>query len=359
MLQAGINKSTASIMLPRRRIFDRSEESPNILNVQCDMGTRNGACDNICLVTCLFVFSCLLWSPWPTLAAIDVPSSSATSTLIGNSLGGAFHAFHRVLQLSSAHQKRHHACPSLPCASSASGCKAHFQEQLTIGAAQTKAGSRIHLRHTSTAEPSKHLYLRFITSFLFALRSRHSPLTPPNNTIDPDRHHERAQVTEVWALNTLRSRPRDIGTRLTLPPIRRKYPQFQQNEIFGLQDAFRKLDVDDKGYLDEATAIKATQQSERQPYDVVRAALRQVELDSSRRVELDDYVDVSRAKACRRQAVMADEFATSSFPKFAMELLHLLPPRALQLAMELRHQVTNHGQVWVEEAAPPLEAGSR
>ena len=77
----------------------------------------------------------------------------------------------------------------------------------------------------------------------------------------------------------------------------RKYPQFQQNEIFGLQDAFRKLDVDDKGYLDEATVIKATQSSERQPYDVVRQALKEVDLDSSRRVELDDYVDVRICKA--------------------------------------------------------------
>ena len=74
--------------------------------------------------------------------------------------------------------------------------------------------------------------------------------------------------------------------------LQRKYPQFQQNEIFSLTDAFRKLDVDDKGYLDEATAIKATQQSERQPYDVVRQALKEVELDSSRRVELEDYVGV-------------------------------------------------------------------
>ncbi|KAF5869450.1 putative fimbrin protein [Botrytis fragariae] len=72
--------------------------------------------------------------------------------------------------------------------------------------------------------------------------------------------------------------------------LQRKYPQFQQDEIFGLQDAFRKLDVDDKGYIDEATAIKATQGSERQPYDVVRQALKEVELDSSRRVELEDYV---------------------------------------------------------------------
>lgn len=76
---------------------------------------------------------------------------------------------------------------------------------------------------------------------------------------------------------------------------KRKYPQFQQDQIFSLQDAFRKLDVDDKGYIDEATAIKATQASERQPYDVVRQALKEVELDSSRRVELDDYVGVSYA----------------------------------------------------------------
>lgn len=51
--------------------------------------------------------------------------------------------------------------------------------------------------------------------------------------------------------------------------------------------------MDEKGYLDEATVIKATQQSERQPYDVVRQTLKEVDLDSSRRVELEDYVDVS------------------------------------------------------------------
>ncbi|EED21766.1 actin-bundling protein Sac6, putative [Talaromyces stipitatus ATCC 10500] len=74
--------------------------------------------------------------------------------------------------------------------------------------------------------------------------------------------------------------------------LQRKYPEFPQSELFGLQDAFRKLDIDDKGYLDESTAIKATQQSEHQPYDVVRQALKEVELDSSRRVEFEDYVDL-------------------------------------------------------------------
>lgn len=87
-----------------------------------------------------------------------------------------------------------------------------------------------------------------------------------------------------------------IGHGLTRPwsnALDRKFPQFPQNEIFQLSDAFQRLDVEDRGYLDEATAIKATQQSENQPYDVVRQALKEVDLDSSRRVELEDYVGVS------------------------------------------------------------------
>ncbi|CAG7918594.1 unnamed protein product [Penicillium olsonii] len=74
--------------------------------------------------------------------------------------------------------------------------------------------------------------------------------------------------------------------------LQKRFPQLDQGAIFSLQDAFNRLDVEDRGYLDESTAIKAAQQSERQPYDVVRAALKDVELDSSRRVELEDYVDL-------------------------------------------------------------------
>ncbi|KIX98325.1 uncharacterized protein Z520_05626 [Fonsecaea multimorphosa CBS 102226] len=99
--------------------------------------------------------------------------------------------------------------------------------------------------------------------------------------------------------------------------LQRKYPQFPQNEIFQLQDAFRKLDVDDKGYLDEATVIKATQQSERQSYDVVRQALKEVDLDSSRRVELEDYVDLiakvrESSPAQRRMSVGAQRPASGN-----------------------------------------------
>ncbi|KAI9668406.1 MAG: Fimbrin, actin-bundling protein [Alyxoria varia] len=88
--------------------------------------------------------------------------------------------------------------------------------------------------------------------------------------------------------------------------LQKKYPQFQQDEIFGLQDAFRKLDVDDSGYLDEATAIRGVQNAEKQPYDVVRQALREVELDSSRRVELDDYVEVGVTRISSKGPLQTD-----------------------------------------------------
>ncbi|KAK0256217.1 fimbrin [Friedmanniomyces endolithicus] len=74
--------------------------------------------------------------------------------------------------------------------------------------------------------------------------------------------------------------------------LQKKYPQFQQADIYGLTDAFRKLDTDDRGWVDEGVAIKSAQNTERQPYDVVRQALREVDVGSSRHVELDDYVDL-------------------------------------------------------------------
>lgn len=129
-----------------------------------------------------------------------------------------------------------------------------------------------------------------------------------------------------WFPSPASGTPR-MASMLTLSArLHRKFPQFPQNEIFSLSDAFQRLDVDDKGYLDEATAIKATQQSESQPYDVVRQALKEVELDSSRRVELEDYVGVSR-QPCPSPVAITSTYAhpRSSSPSFAM---HLLPKSA-------------------------------
>ncbi|THC93180.1 hypothetical protein EYZ11_007331 [Aspergillus tanneri] len=77
----------------------------------------------------------------------------------------------------------------------------------------------------------------------------------------------------------------------------------------------RKLDIDEKGYVDETTVIKSAQQSERQPYDIVRQALKEVELDSSRRVEFEDYVDlISKLRATPGQGRSGDTSTTAVLP---------------------------------------------
>ncbi|CCG80580.1 Fimbrin [Taphrina deformans PYCC 5710] len=75
--------------------------------------------------------------------------------------------------------------------------------------------------------------------------------------------------------------------------LQRKYPQFKQEDIYGLINEFRKIDVDDKGSVDQQTVIKACQASEQgATYDGIRAALKECNLDSTGRVELDDYVEL-------------------------------------------------------------------
>lgn len=64
-------------------------------------------------------------------------------------------------------------------------------------------------------------------------------------------------------------------------------------------DKSSKIDVEDKGSVDSQTVIKACQTTERgTSYDTVRAALKDCNLDSTGRVELDDYVEVSLHPQC-------------------------------------------------------------
>lgn len=60
---------------------------------------------------------------------------------------------------------------------------------------------------------------------------------------------------------------------------------------------FKQMDVDDRGSLDRQVVIKEVQGLERASYDQVRETLKDVDLDASGRIELDDYVDlVSRLR---------------------------------------------------------------
>lgn len=60
----------------------------------------------------------------------------------------------------------------------------------------------------------------------------------------------------------------------------------------GLINKFKQIDVDDKGSLERQQVLKEVQDHEKASYDQVRATLKDVDLDASGRVELEDFVDV-------------------------------------------------------------------
>lgn len=62
----------------------------------------------------------------------------------------------------------------------------------------------------------------------------------------------------------------------------------------GLINRFRQIDIEGKGSVAKQDVIKAVEDSKEASYDQARETLKEVNLDSSGRVELEDYVDVSR-----------------------------------------------------------------
>lgn len=72
----------------------------------------------------------------------------------------------------------------------------------------------------------------------------------------------------------------------------KKFPVLEQPEIFEIIDDFRKLDIDDKGYVEKKSVIESVSDSGKGSYDEVRNALKAVDVDASGRVELDDYVEL-------------------------------------------------------------------
>lgn len=74
--------------------------------------------------------------------------------------------------------------------------------------------------------------------------------------------------------------------------IQRKFPILNQEDLFGLVENFRNIDLEDKGFIDKQVAIEKVSESGEASYDIVRETLKQVSVDSSGRVELDDYVEL-------------------------------------------------------------------
>ncbi|ODV91950.1 hypothetical protein CANCADRAFT_63363 [Tortispora caseinolytica NRRL Y-17796] len=74
--------------------------------------------------------------------------------------------------------------------------------------------------------------------------------------------------------------------------LQRKYPSLSQEDVFQLISRFQQIDTDDKGWVDKQEAVKAVVETERSSYDAVRETLKDVAVDASGRVELEDYVEL-------------------------------------------------------------------
>ncbi|SCV70290.1 BQ2448_1684 [Microbotryum intermedium] len=81
--------------------------------------------------------------------------------------------------------------------------------------------------------------------------------------------------------------------------LQRKYPNFSQEEMMGLVNQFNAIDLDSTGRLPKSTILTSlssgaspSSAAGKYTYDQVRETLKQVNLDSSGAVELDDFVDL-------------------------------------------------------------------
>ncbi|QPG74435.1 Fimbrin, actin-bundling protein [Brettanomyces nanus] len=75
--------------------------------------------------------------------------------------------------------------------------------------------------------------------------------------------------------------------------LQKKYRNLEQSELFDLIDNFRKIDLDDKGWVDKKDVIENVSKEGKGSYDSVREALKQVSIDASGHVELEDYVELN------------------------------------------------------------------
>ncbi|KAH8115933.1 calponin [Phellopilus nigrolimitatus] len=86
--------------------------------------------------------------------------------------------------------------------------------------------------------------------------------------------------------------------------LQKKYPEVSQEEMFDLINRFNDIQTDSPGRVDKASAIAALQQSG-ESYDRVRETLKDVSVDASGKVELEDWVElVAKLKKDKTTSVL-------------------------------------------------------
>ncbi|KAH3679293.1 hypothetical protein WICMUC_001117 [Wickerhamomyces mucosus] len=100
---------------------------------------------------------------------------------------------------------------------------------------------------------------------------------------------------------------------MNIVKLQRKFPILNQEDLFNLIENFRNIDLEDKGYVEKQVVIEKISESGEGSYDDVRQTLKQVSVDSSGRVELDDYVElIAKLRENKQQSVSTSTSASTS-----------------------------------------------
>lgn len=113
---------------------------------------------------------------------------------------------------------------------------------------------------------------------LFELIVQLYPFNPYNRYIPAGYNQTSVALLSIVVMNVLK--------------LQKKFPILDQNDLFGIIEDFRGIDLDDKGWVEKKDVINAVSQKGDYTYDEARETLKHVDVDASGHVELDDYVEL-------------------------------------------------------------------
>lgn len=79
---------------------------------------------------------------------------------------------------------------------------------------------------------------------------------------------------------------------MNIVKLQKKFPTLSQEDLFGVIEKFRNIDLDEKGWIEKQQVLDAVSKSGDASYDEARETLKTCSVDASGRVELDDYVEL-------------------------------------------------------------------
>ncbi|CAH1762132.1 6647_t:CDS:10 [Entrophospora sp. SA101] len=87
--------------------------------------------------------------------------------------------------------------------------------------------------------------------------------------------------------------------------LAKKFPQIPQHEILKITSQFNQIDIDGSGALEQKEILKALQDiGEDNSYDEIRATLKEIDLSSTGKVELEEFL-ISKLRSGRNKSAFA------------------------------------------------------